>query len=429
MSRSNSSARVCFQSMARAVQTPQGHAAARAPRLVRDFAASASRAASPSVSEEAHNFVRIVEVSPRDGLQNEKRTISTETKVELIRRLAGTGLGVIEAGAFVSPKWVPQMADSAAVLTRLPQILSPTLHSKLSFPVLVPNAKGLDTLLSLLASQPNSKDGTQSQSPLTDEIAVFTAASDAFTRANTNCTIEESLRRIEEIFERVRNASSKDGDHLRVRAYISVVLGCPYSGKVDPALVARMTRTLLEMGAYEVSLGDTIGAGTPSGVRALLSALEKEGVNVGGQLEKGGGQRARRRVQGVAAHCHDTFGTGLANVLEFVRGGVRVVDASVSGLGGCPYSPGATGNIDTESVVQALHAEGYETGVDLLELARVGQWISDEVRGEGSAFFPSAGTAVEEGSDIRAVNLNTSSAGRAVLAREVRDKPQAKAKL
>ncbi|CAD6911364.1 unnamed protein product [Tilletia laevis] len=427
-SSSRSSARFCIHSMTSAMRNPRVHAVARSPRFGRTFASSASIPSS-SVSQEADNFVRIVEVSPRDGLQNEKRTIATETKVELIRRLAGTGLGVIEAGAFVSPKWVPQMADSASVLTRLPQVLPPNLHSKLSFPVLVPNAKGLDTLLSLLASSRSNTDPQSSGAPLTDEISVFTAASDAFTRANTNCTIDESLRRIEEIFERVRSSGQEGNNLLRVRAYISVVLGCPYSGKVDPALVARMTRTLLEMGAYEVSLGDTIGAGTPSGVRALLNALEKEGVDVGGQLEKEGGLGGRRRVQGVAAHCHDTFGTGLANVLEFVRGGVRVVDASVSGLGGCPYSPGATGNIDTESVVQALHAEGYETGVNLLELARVGQWISDEVRGQGSTLFPGSGSDGEAGSDIRAVNLNASSAGRAILARESREKPQDKAKL
>ncbi|CAD7068467.1 unnamed protein product [Tilletia caries] len=393
-SSSRSSARFCIHSMTSAMRNPRVHAVARSPRFGRTFASSASIPSS-SVSQEADNFVRIVEVSPRDGLQNEKRTIATETKVELIRRLAGTGLAVIEAGAFVSPK----MADSASVLTRLPQVLPPNLHSKLSFPVLVPNAKGLDTLLSLLASSRSNTDPQSSGAPLTDEISVFTAASDAFTRANTNCTIDESLRRIEEIFERVRSSGKEGNNLLRVRAYISVVLGCPYSGKVDPALVARMTRTLLEMGAYEVSLGDTIGAGTPSGVRALLNALEKEGVDVG------------------------------ANVLEFVRGGVRVVDASVSGLGGCPYSPGATGNIDTESVVQALHAEGYETGVNLLELARVGQWISDEVRGQGSTLFPGSGSDGEAGSDIRAVNLNASSAGRAILARESREKPQDKAKL
>ncbi|KAK0543222.1 hypothetical protein OC845_006231 [Tilletia horrida] len=357
-------------------------------------------------SEADDNFVRIVEVSPRDGLQNEKRIIPLETKVDLIRRLAGTGLKVIEAGAFVSPKWVPQMADSADVLTRLPSALSPDVHAQLSFPVLVPNAKGLSTLQSLLQQQ------APSSHPLTDEVAVFTAASDAFTKANTNCTIDESLQRIQAVIAQAKGS-------FQVRAYISVVLGCPFSGKVDPALVARMTRKLLDMGAYEVSLGDTIGAGTPGAVRALLHALDQQGVQVGGQLD----QHSGRRINGVAAHCHDTFGTGLANVLEFVRGGVRVVDASVSGLGGCPYSPGATGNIDTESVVRALHAEGYQTGVDLLELAKVGQWISDQVRGQGHATYDEAGSREDAGGP-RTVNLNGSSAGRAVLAQEARRQQQ-----
>ncbi|KAK0530014.1 hypothetical protein OC842_004065 [Tilletia horrida] len=395
----------------------------------RTFATSTSaRRAAPS-TETSDNFVKIVEVSPRDGLQNEKRIIPTETKVELIRRLAGTGLSVIEAGAFVSPKWVPQMADSAAVLSRLPSVLPPAVHSRLSFPVLVPNSKGLDSLLALLDKQRQQ----QQEQQLTDEIAVFTAASDAFTQANTNCTIEESMRRISDVLSQVHShnaSSSAQNRPLKVRAYISVVLGCPYSGAVDPALVARLTRELLGLGAYEVSLGDTVGVGTPRGVRALLGALEKEGVNVGGEWEEQGQRRAR--VKGVAAHCHDTFGTGLANVLEFVRGGVRVVDASVSGLGGCPYSPGATGNIDTESVVQALHVEGYETGVDLLKLAQVGQWISDEVRGQGVAQTLRGGDADAAGETTRMVNLNASSAGRAVLAKEARrqqEQQQGKAKL
>jgi len=373
-------------------------AGARAPtahhRLFSSTIASRSpAAAAATAAPTGDRFVKIVEVSPRDGLQNEKRVIPTETKVELIRRLANTGLKVIEAGAFVSPKWVPQMADSADVLTRLPQALSPSQHAQLSFPVLVPNTKGLESLLTLLSNPASAQSPT-----LTDEIAVFTAASDAFTRANTNCTMAESLERIADVIALARSSSSS-ASPLRVRAYVSVVLGCPFSGSVEPGIVARMTRELLDMGAYEVSLGDTIGIGTPGGVRALLDALRRESVSIGR----------------VAAHCHDTFGTGLANVLEFVAGGVRVVDASVSGLGGCPYSPGATGNIDTESVVQALHAEGYSTGVDLLELARVGQWISDEVRGRGAASFGTSSDA-----ESRPVNLNGSSAGRAILAREQR---------
>ena len=286
----------------------------------------------------------------------------TATKLELIRRLGEAGLPVIEAGAFVSPKWVPQMGDTPELLRNLKP------RPNVSYPVLVPNAKGLSTLQALLAEH----KGT------TNEIAIFTAASESFCKANTNCTIAESLERLQGVVETARSAN------LAVRGYVSVVAGCPYEGAVDPKKVADVSAALLDMGCYEVSLGDTIGAGTPSQLEAVLNACV---------------QRTNRDETIFAAHCHDTFGTGLANVLHLVRLGVRTVDASAGGLGGCPYSPGATGNIDTESVVNALHQEGFQTGVDLDQLAQIGDWISSEIG-----------------------RPNASSAGRAILARKQRAK-------
>ncbi|EST07945.1 Pyruvate carboxyltransferase [Kalmanozyma brasiliensis GHG001] len=288
------------------------------------------------------NFVKIVEVSPRDGLQNEKTIVPTATKIELIRRLAETGVPVIEAGSFVSPKWVPQMGDTPQVVSGMP--VSPSI----SYPVLVPNMRGLEGLQKLLETHKGQ----------TDEIAIFTAASESFCKANTNCSIAESLTRLEEVTAKAKAMG------LKVRGYVSVVAGCPYEGAVDPEAVGRVSKALKDMGCYEVSLGDTIGAGTPSVVEAALNASLKH---------------TNAPAEYFAAHCHDTMNTGLANVLHMVRLGVRTVDAAVGGLGGCPYSPGATGNIDTESVVFALHAEGYETGTDLNKLVDVGEWISGEI--------------------------------------------------
>lgn len=312
------------------------------------------------------NFVKIVEVSPRDGLQNEKFIVPTSTKIELIRRLAETGVPVIEAGSFVSPKWVPQMCGTPEVVSGMP------VHDSISYPVLVPNMRGLEGLFKLL-----EKYGDGSKKP-TDEIAIFTAASESFCKANTNCTIAESLQRLEEVTSKARAAG------LKVRGYISTVAGCPYEGKIDPESVGRVSKALLDMGCYEISLGDTIGAGTPSIMEAALNASLK---HTNASPEK------------FAAHCHDTMNTGLANVLHMVKLGVRTVDSAVGGLGGCPYSPGATGNIDTESVVFALHNEGYETGTDLDKLVDLGEWINWQI---GRSNASSAGRAVVAQRKIKA---------------------------
>ncbi|GAA5823696.1 hypothetical protein JCM3770_006681 [Rhodotorula araucariae] len=271
--------------------------------------------------------VKIVEVGPRDGLQNERAVISTDVKVDLIDRLVRAGLRDVEAGSFVSPKW---MASTADVL------LSPRLaslraaHPSLSLPVLVPNARGLSSLLAL----------PQTPAPPTGEIAVFVSASEAFSRANLNCSIAESLARLAPVF----GTAAAHG--LRVRGYVSVVLGCPFEGPVDPDRVASVARELVDMGAYEVSLGDTIGVGVPKGWDVLVAACERRGVP----------------AHKLAAHCHDTYGTALACILHCVGVlGLRTVDASVAALGGCPYSPGATGNVATEDVVYALSASGVPT--------------------------------------------------------------------
>lgn len=309
-----------------------------------------------SLATTSSNFVKIVEVSPRDGLQNEKTVVPTATKIELIRRLGETGVPVIESGSFVSPKWVPQMGDTPQVVSGMP--VSPSI----SYPVLVPNMRGLEGLAKLLETHEGAKP--------TDEIAIFTAASESFCKANTNCSIAESLTRLEEVTAKAK------GMGLKVRGYVSVVAGCPYEGAVDPEAVGRVSKALKDMGCYEVSLGDTIGAGTPSVVEAALNASIRH---------------TNAPAEYFAAHCHDTMNTGLANVLHMVRLGVRTVDAAVGGLGGCPYSPGATGNIDTESVVFALHAEGYETGTDLDKLVDVGEWISGEI---GRRNMSNAGRAI-----------------------------------
>lgn len=277
-------------------------------------------------------FVRIVEVGPRDGLQNEARSIPVAIRIDLIRRLADAGLGVIEAGSFVSPKWVPQMADTAAVLAGLNR------RPGVRYPVLVPNLQGLQQALAAGV----------------DEIAVFTAASDAFTRKNINATVAESLERLQPVIEQARAQS------VRVRGYVSTVLGCPYQGEVPVADVVRVSQALIRMGCYEISLGDTIGVGTPRAARDLFRACAD--VIPADQL---------------AVHFHDTRGTALANIYACLEAGARVVDASVGGLGGCPYARGASGNVATEDLVYLLHGMGLETGVDLVALTRVAQWISE----------------------------------------------------
>ncbi|KLO12489.1 aldolase [Schizopora paradoxa] len=295
------------------------------------------------------NLVRIVEVGPRDGLQNEKAVISPSVKVELINRLGHAGLKSIEAGSFVSPKWVPQMAGTSEVLAHMEKI--PGVH----YPVLVPNQKGLEALFSL--SDSSSPSSSSSKLP-TDEIAIFTAATDEFSRANTNCSVAESLARLRPV------AAVAIAHGLRVRGYVSVVITCPYSGKVDPRKVREVTKELIDMGCYEVSLGDTNGTGTPSTVRRMIEEVA-----------------SAVPVSKLAGHFHDTYGMAIANVMTALSLGVRTIDSSIGGLGGCPYSPGATGNVATEDVLHAIQApdSGYEAEGDMNALVDIGFWISEQL--------------------------------------------------
>jgi hydroxymethylglutaryl-CoA lyase len=275
--------------------------------------------------------VRIVEVGPRDGLQNEATVVPAAAKIALIDRLSATGLQTVEATSFVSPKWVPQLGDAAEVyagISRRPGV---------RYPVLVPNLQGYERALAAGA----------------DEVAVFTAASEAFNRRNTNAGIDESLERFAPVLERAA------ADGVRVRGYVSTVLGCPYQGDVPLADVVRVARALHAMGCYEVSLGDTIGIGTPGKARAMLLAVAAEVP-----------------MPALAVHFHDTYGQALANVLACLGEGVAVVDASVSGTGGCPYARGASGNLATEDLVYMLHGLGADTGVDLDALVDTGAWLS-----------------------------------------------------
>jgi hydroxymethylglutaryl-CoA lyase len=278
--------------------------------------------------------VRVVEVGPRDGLQNEPSVVSVETKVALIEALANAGLSSIEAGSFVSPKWVPQMASTAEVLAKLRR------KPGVSYPVLVPNLKGLEQALA---------SGVE-------EIAVFGAASESFSQRNINCSIEESLGRFAPVAEKAL------GQGLKVRGYISCVLGCPYEGEISPDSVAHVAGRLYAMGCYEVSLGDTIGTGTPLKARRLVERIAAEVP-----LER------------IALHFHDTYGQALANILACLELGVSVVDSAVAGLGGCPYARGATGNVATEDVVYMLDGMGIETGLDLARLCDAGRMISAEL--------------------------------------------------
>ncbi|XP_067009111.1 hydroxymethylglutaryl-CoA lyase, mitochondrial isoform X2 [Anabrus simplex] len=274
--------------------------------------------------------VRIVEVGPRDGLQNEPGVVPTTVKIEFINRLSRAGFETIEATSFVSPKWVPQMADNTEVLKGI------TKFPGVSYPVLVPNIKGLNAAVEAGAT----------------EIAIFGAASESFSLKNINCTMKES----EERFREVTEAALQKG--IRVRGYVSCVCGCPYEGPVHPAAVAKAAAALHNIGCYEISLGDTIGVGTPGSVSAMLHEVIK---NV--------------PVDKLAIHCHDTYGQALANILTALQFGVSVVDASTSGLGGCPYAKGASGNVATEDLVYMLHGMGIETGIDLEKLLDAGEFI------------------------------------------------------
>ncbi|KAH8279954.1 hypothetical protein KR054_012143, partial [Drosophila jambulina] len=278
--------------------------------------------------------VRIVEVGPRDGLQNEPKLLPAATKIELINRLSETGLKTIEATSFVSAKWVPQMGDNAEVLRGISKVRG------ISYPVLTPNIKGFESALAAGA----------------EEVAVFGAASDAFSLKNVNATAAQAIER----FKPVLKAAKENG--VRVRGYVSTIVGCPYEGAIAPSAVVKVVEALYEMGCYEISLGDTIGVGTPGSMRRMLDEVTKAVP-----------------AKDLAVHCHDTYGQALSNILVSLDYGIRVVDASVSGLGGCPYARGASGNAATEDVVYMLHGMGLQTGVDLDKLIQVGRYICTEL--------------------------------------------------
>lgn len=281
------------------------------------------------------DFITVVEVGPRDGLQNEKQILSATTIIELIDRLANCGVSVIEAGSFVSPKWIPQMADSESVLaglTRVPGI---------RYPVLVPNMTGLERAIRSGAT----------------EISVFTAASERFSEHNTNCSIAESMQRLEPVIERAKASA------IRIRGYVSCVLGCPYEGEIETAAVATVCDRLMQLGCDEISLGDTIGVGTPAQASELVKSIS-----------------CVVPLEQLAVHFHDTYGQALANILACLDSGIRIVDCSVAGLGGCPYANGASGNVASEDVVYMLHGLGLATGIDLNALAMTGDWISKQLQ-------------------------------------------------
>jgi hydroxymethylglutaryl-CoA lyase len=276
--------------------------------------------------------IQLVEVGPRDGLQNEKLWVETETKIALIEKLAQAGLTKIEATSFVSPKWIPQMKDAFEVLSGIER------RPGVSYPVLTPNIKGFEKALEAGAT----------------EVAVFGAASEAFSQNNINCSIVESVER----FRPIIAAAQKSG--IRVRAYISCVLGCPYIGVVPVADVVKLAFQMSEMGCYEISLGDTIGIGTPLQAKIMVEAVAE-----------------KVPVSKLALHFHDTRGQALANIYACLELGVSIIDSSVAGLGGCPYAHGASGNVATEDVVYMLHGMGIETGVELEKLIEVGRFISE----------------------------------------------------
>ncbi|TWA79469.1 hydroxymethylglutaryl-CoA lyase [Azospirillum brasilense] len=278
--------------------------------------------------------VRMVEVGPRDGLQNEKQIVPTAVKIGLVDRLTDAGLTAIEAGSFVSPKWVPQMADTTDVFAGIRR------KEGVRYVALTPNAKGLEGALAARA----------------DEVAVFAAASESFSQKNINCSIAESLDRFVPVLEQAK------AQGVPVRGYVSCVLGCPYEGEIAPAAVAEVAGRLLDMGCYEVSLGDTIGTGTPAKAQAMIAAVAE-----------------RVPMERLAVHFHDTYGQALANILATLEMGVAVVDSSVAGLGGCPYAKGASGNVASEDVLYMLNGLGVETGVDLDRLVAAGAYISDAI--------------------------------------------------
>lgn len=276
--------------------------------------------------------VKIVEVGPRDGLQNEAKIIPTPIKIQLINALSETGLKVIETTSFVAPQWIPQMADQVEVFQGISK------NPDISYPVLVPNLKGLETALTV---------GVK-------EIAIFAAASETFSKKNINCSIAESLTRFADVMQIAKQ------QQLRVRGYISCVLGCPYEGEINPEVVADLAKKLYDLGCYEISLGDTIGVGTPKKVVDLLTKVSNY-----------------LPLDAIAVHFHDTYGQALANIYAALQQGIASIDSSVAGLGGCPYAPGASGNVASEDLLYMLNGLGIETGIDINKLCAIGNFISE----------------------------------------------------
>lgn len=286
--------------------------------------------------------IQIVEVGPRDGLQNEKIHLDYKTRVQFVKKLAKAGVKRIEVGAFVSPRWVPQMIDSDKVVkSLLKSQANKKLSPSLQFSALVPNEMGMKLAL---------KSGVK-------EVAIFGAASEKFSKKNINCTINESLQRFESVMALAK------ANKIKVRGYLSTVFGCPYQGKVQEAQVIKLIEKYFELGIYELSLGDTIGVATPKQVRSLLSKIKNKPY-----------------YNKIAMHFHDTRGTALANALASLDLGITILDSSVGGLGGCPYAEGASGNVATEDLVYMLHGMGLKTGIDLKELIKTKNWVEDKVQ-------------------------------------------------
>lgn len=278
--------------------------------------------------------VKVVEVGPRDGLQNEATPISANDKIQLIEKLSAAGVSYIESGSFVSPKWVPQMATSTEVFEKLNR------NQKVTYAALTPNMRGFEAAMAVNA----------------DEVAIFGAASESFSQKNINCSIEESLERFAPIMEAAKKAN------IKVRGYVSCVLGCPYEGDVAPEQVALVAEKLFAMGCYEISLGDTVGVGNPDSVTKMIQAVS-----------------ARVPTDKLAVHFHDTYGQALTNIYAALQLGVKVVDSAIAGLGGCPYAKGASGNVATEDVVYMLNGLGITTGINFKKLLQAGWFISDKL--------------------------------------------------
>ncbi|KAH8204557.1 hypothetical protein TruAng_001331 [Truncatella angustata] len=369
------------------IRLARNRARAQAPvhaRQLRTYATASDARSSPHFSD---NYVKVVEVGPRDGLQNEKKSIPVATKIELIGKLAKTGLSFIEAGSFVSPKWVPQMNNSSEIMEH---ILKTRISSKVpvTYSFLAPNAKGVNNAIDILTNNPEayltqtqSFAGTDKSGKPALELAVFAAATESFSQKNLNCDIATSLERFRDVIQGAKSAG------VRARAYISVVLGCPFEGyEVDPHKVAEIATSLLEMGADEISLGDTTGMGTAPRTKALLQCMSAAGI----------------RNEDIAMHFHDTYGQALVNTAISLEHGIRTFDSSVGGLGGCPYSPGATGNVATENMVYFLESLGMETGVDLDSISDVGQWITGEIGKPNDAAVGKAVLGARRASDTSA---------------------------